>query len=241
MAVSVQSKLAAKVAEAYGGEERWRLAEAVDARITMGGLLLKLKGHPESSLADMRTHTEIGRPYVRVEPIDDRGNIGILEGHDVRFETPDGRVVEERRAIRSGFPVKGFRWLHWDRLDAFYFVGYTQWIYNAFPALLWRDDIEWAEVGDATLEAHFPPELPTHSAVQQYHFDDAGRIRQMDYTAEVFGSWAKAAHVVEEHRETDGIPWPSRRRVWARRPDGSPRISHQPLMVKLDVHEWRLV
>jgi hypothetical protein len=240
MVASVQSRLAAKIVDAYGGAERWQNASAVDTQITMGGLLLKLKGHAESSLSNLRAHTEIERPYVRVEPIDDDGNVGVLEGHDVRCETPDGQVLQERPDTRRLFPAKGRRWLHWDRLDALYFVGYTQWIYNAFPALLWRDDIEWIEVGERTLEAHFAPELPTHSAVQQFHFEDTGLLRQMDYTAEVFGSWAKAAHVVEEHRETDGIPWPSRRRVWARRPDGSPRTSPQPLMVKLDVHEWRL-
>jgi hypothetical protein len=162
----------------------------------MGGLLLKLKGHSESSLSNLRAHTEIGRPYVRVEPIDDDGNVVVLEGHDVRCETPDGQVLEERPEIRRLFPKKSRRWLHWDRLDALYFVAYTQWTYNALPALLSRDDIEWIDVDESTL--------------------------------------------VEEHCETDGIPWPSRRRVWARRPDGSPRTSPQPLMVKLDVHEWRL-
>jgi hypothetical protein len=241
MVASVQSRLAAKVVDAYGGEERWRRARAVDTRITMGGLLLKLKGHPEKSLRDLHAHTEIARPYVRVGPIDDDGNMGVLEGQDLRRETPEGQVVDERLGARRHFPSGGMRWLHWDRLDALYFVAYTQWTYNAFPTLLWRDDIEWRELDDSSLEARFAPHLPTHSAVQQFHFDADGLLRQMDYTAEVFGKWAKAAHVIEEHRETDGIPWPSRRRVWARRPDGTPRVSPQPLMIKLDVHEWRLV
>jgi hypothetical protein len=107
----------------------------------MGGLLLKLKGHSESSLSNLRAHTEIGRPYVRVEPIDDDGNVVVLEGHDVRCETPDGQVLEERPEIRRLFPKKSRRRLHWDRLDALYFVAYTQWTYNALPALLSRDDI----------------------------------------------------------------------------------------------------
>jgi hypothetical protein len=241
-AAAVSSSLAARTVEAYGGESRWRSAKSVEARISMGGLLLRLKGHPERSMRDMRAQTEIARPHVRVEPIDAAGNVGILDGHDVRIERPDGSLVAEQRNIRSLLPNGGRRWLRWGRLEALYFIGYTQWTYNAFPALLWRDDIEWQQIGDDVLEARFAPQLPTHSQVQRFHMDPStGLLRQMDYTAEVFGSFAKAAHVVEAHEESDGIPYPSRRRVWSRKPDGSARTSPAPLMVKLDVHDWRLV
>lgn len=234
-------ELAAMVLDAYGGEERWRAAHAVDTLFSMGGFLLRLKGHREETLHHLRGHTEIGRPHVRIEPIDTDGRVAILDGQDLRRESPDGRVLEERRGVRRLFPRTGWRWLRWDRLDAFYFVAYTQWTYNAFPALLWRDDIEWRQTADDVLEARFAPHLPTHSAVQRFYIDrKTGLLRRMDYTAEVFGGWAKGAQMVEAHGETDGIPWPSRRRVWARAPDGSPRTSRSPLMVKLDVHEWRL-
>jgi hypothetical protein len=242
--VSVVSSgtLASRVVDAYGGERRWREASAVEARISMGGLLLKLKGHPARTLRDLRTHTEIARPHVRVEPIDEDGNVGVLDGHDLRREAPDGTILEERPNARSRLPYHGLRLLHWDRLDALYFIGYTQWTYNAFPALLWRDDITWRQVGDDVLEARFSPQLPTHSEVQQFHFDrETGLLRQMDYTAEVFGGWANAVHLVEAHGEADGVPFPSRRRVWSRHRDGSARTAPAPLMISLDVHEWRLV
>ena len=231
-----------RVFDAYGGEARWRAASAVEARISMGGFLLRMKGQLERSLRDLRTRTEIDRPHVRVEPIDREGNIGILDGHDVRIERPDGTLVSEQRNIRSLYPARSGRWLRWHRLDALYFIGYTQWIYNAFPPLLWRDDVEWQQVGENVLEARFAPHLPTHSSVQRFHFDPAtGLLRQLDYTAEVFGSWAKGAHVIEAHGESDGIPYPLRRRVWSRKPDGTPRTSPAPLMIWLDAHEWRLL
>jgi hypothetical protein len=234
--------LATRVIAAYGGEERWRAANAVEARVSMGGMLLRLKGHLERSLRDMRTRTEIERPRVRIEPIDREGNVGILDRHDVRIERPDGTLVGERRDTRRLFPYRGTRWLRWDRLDALYFIGYTQWTYNAFPALLWRDDIEWRELDDNVLEARFAPHLPTHSSVQRFHIDPAtGLLAQMDYTAEVFGAWAKGAHVIEAHGETEGVPYPSRRRVWSRKRDDSPRLSPAPLMIWLDAHEWRLL
>jgi hypothetical protein len=234
--------LGERVVEAYGGESRWRGATAVEARISMGGLMLRMRGHPERTLRNMRTRTEIERPHVRVEPIDDKGNVGVLDGHDVRIERPDGTLVAEQRNIRSLLPNKGLRWLRWSRLEALYFIAYTQWTYNAFPALLWRSDIEWRQVSDHVLEASFAPELPTHSTIQRFHIDPStALLRQMDYTAEVFGSYAKAVHIVEAHEESGGVPYPSRRRIWSRKRDGSARTSPAPLMVKLDVHEWQLV
>jgi hypothetical protein len=231
-----------RIVDSYGGESRWREAKAVEARISMGGMLLKLRGHPERTLKDMRTETELARPHVRVEPIDDRGNVGILDGHDVRLETPDGTVIAERRDARSRFPYGGHRLLRWDRLDALYFIGYTQWCYNAFPALVWRDDMTWRQLADDVLEARFPPHLPAHCELQRFHVDpETGLLRQMDYTAEVFGRWAKAVHLIDAHGETDGIPFPSRRRIWSRHRDGSARTAPAPLMISLDVHEWHLI
>lgn len=242
MQTLVEGSLASRVVDAYGGEARWRSATAVDSLISMGGFLLKLKGHPPESLRSMHAHTEIERPHVRVEPIDGAGNVGILDGHTLRLERPDGTVLEERPDTRRFFPYKGRRLLRWDRLDALYFIAYTQWTYNAFPTLLWRDDVTWRPVADDVLEARFAPHLPTHSEVQRFYFDhDTALLTRMDYTAEVFGHWAKAAHIVEAHEQSDGIPYPSRRRVWSRDKHGSPRTSRSPLMISLDVHDWRLV
>jgi hypothetical protein len=238
----VEGSLPSRAVDAYGGEARWRAATGVDALISMGGFLLKLKGHPPESLRELHTHTEIERPLVRVEPIDSAGNVGVLDGHTLRLERPNGDIVEERPDARRFFPYKGRRLVRWDRLDALYFVAYTQWTYNAFPTLLWRDDVTWREVGDGVLEARFPPHLPTHSEVQRFYFDrDTHLLTRMDYTAEVFGGWAKAAHIVEAHGESGGIPYPSRRRVWSRDPKGRPRTTRSPLMILLDVHEWQLV
>lgn len=230
-----------RVLDAYGGQERWSRATAVETRVSYGGLLLRLKGHPASSLRDMRARTEIGHPSVRVQPIDEHGNVGVLDGQTVRLESPGGQTLDERPNIRQTL-ARGKKLLRWDRLDAFYFIGYTQWTYNAFPALLWREDVTWRQSGESTLEVEFAPELPTHSAVQVFHIDPAtGLLAGMEYTAEVFASWAKAAHVVEAHGRSDGIPYPARRRIWSQKRDGSPRTSPAPLMVSLDVHEWRLL
>jgi hypothetical protein len=90
------------------------------------------------------------------------------------------------------------------------------------------------------MEATFGPGIPSHSAVQRFHFDpETGLLRQHDYTAEVFGGWAKAANVVLAHGEWDGVPYPSRRWVTPRKPDGKPR--RFPLLVGIEISDWRLV
>jgi hypothetical protein len=46
---------------------------------------------------------------------------------------------------------------------------------------------------------------------------------RLDYTAEVFGTWAKAAHYCWDHKNFSGLIVPTRRRVFPRKNDGTPR------------------
>lgn len=226
--------------DAYGGERRWREAAAVEARLTIGGLLFRWKRGGEGSWPTVRVRVETGSPRTRFDPIDSAGNVAVLAGHSVRIERPDGAVLEERANGRAGMPY-GRRLLRWDAADIGYFLGYAMWNYLALPALLLRDDLEWRQASGHTLEARFPDRIPTHCPVQQFHLDPAtGRLRQHDYTAEVFGGWAKAAHLVTEHAQFDGLWAPSRRRVKPRSPvSGGPMAV--PLLIWADIHEYRLV
>jgi hypothetical protein len=226
--------------DGYGGERRWRQASAVEARLTIGGLLFRWKRRAEGRWPSVRVRVEIARPRTRFDPIDRAGNVAALDGHAVRIERPDGSVLEERPNGREGMPY-GRRFFRWDRMDIGYFLTYAMWNYLALPSLLLRDDIEWREVTGDTLEARFPPSLPTHCPVQRFHLDpETGRLRQHDYTAEVFGGWGKAAHLVTEHAQFDGLWAPSRRRVKPRDPvTGGPLPI--PLLIWADVHEYRLV
>ncbi len=118
--------------------------------------------------------------------------------------------------------------------------GITSPCRHSLPALLLRPDIQWRAVDELTLDARFPASLPTHSPTQQFHFDPhTWLLRQHDYTAEIFGPWAKAAHLVLEHGRWDGIPFPAQRIVFPRRRDG--RAHRAPVLIWIEVHEWRLV
>jgi len=229
---------AQRALDAYGGEQRWRPASAVEVTISAGGLAFRMKW--QRPFRRVRGRIELAPPSARLDPIDRRGRAGVLDGSSVRLEDAAGNVVRSRDDPRSKFPG-GRRLLWWDSLDMTYFAGYALWNYLALPALLLRDDIEWTEPKGGTLDARFPPHLPTHSERQSFHFDpETGLLRQHDYTAEVFGGWAKAAHVVLEHATAaDGLAYPSRRRVTPRAADGTPRRG--PVLVWIDIHDWRLL
>lgn len=228
--------LAERVLEAYGGAERWQAAAAVQATVTAWGFafIMKMRG----GIRDMHVECDLSRP--RVVSWSDRnpGVQRIFDGTSVRIETSTGETVASRADPRRGFPY-GRRLFYWDRLDEVYFSSYAIWNYVTFPALLMRGDIEWTAPSENTLEARFPPELPTHSPVQQFHIDPATNLLcQHDYTAEVFGNWATAANVVLTHGDSDGIPYPSHRRVTPRKADGTPR--RFPLLVDIRISDWRL-
>ncbi|HEY5640168.1 MAG TPA: hypothetical protein VIW01_08960 [Dehalococcoidia bacterium] len=230
--------LAQRTLDAYGGEDRWRNATAVECRLSAHGWALRLKLRP--AMKDVLMWATLAGPHHVMVDWPNHGQQAVLDGPgEVRIETKAGYRLASRKNPRQYFPG-GRRTFRWDDLDQAYFAGYAAWNYLTFPALLLREDIAWSEVSKTTLEARFPDSLPTHSAVQRFHIDaESGLLRQHDYTAEVFGGWAKAANVVEAHGEWEGIPYPSRRKVTPRKADGTPRGF--PLLVGIKISDWRLV
>jgi hypothetical protein len=229
--------LCERVLGAYGGAERWQSAAAVEAVVSSGGLAFRLKWQPK--LRAVRVRAEVADPRVRLEPIGGDGCVGVLFGHDVQLEDRSGEVLQKRFKARQYFP-SGRRLLWWDALDQVYFAGSALWNYLTFPALLMRDDVRWLEKRGTTLAACFRSHLPTHCPLQFFHFDPATfLLKQHDYTAEVFGPWAKSAHVVLAHDSWQGVPYPCKRRVTPRHHSGRPW--RWPVLVWIEVHDWRLV
>jgi len=79
----------------------------------------------------------------------------------------------------------------------------------------------------------FPADFPTHCPEQVFYVDGDGRLRRHDYTAEVIGPYARAAHYSEDHRWVDGLLFPHRRRVYPRRRDG--RALGFPTLIWIDI------
>jgi hypothetical protein len=235
------SRTAERALTAYGGADRWREARAVEATVTVGGLLFRLKRRMPVPRA--RVRTEIWRPRARIDPIGQSGAVGVLEALDVRIETPGGgETAAHRRDARAYFPY-GRRWFAWDELDLAYFLGYAFWNYFALPALLLRDDVAWTEASEGVLVPRFPAHLPTHGRDQRLLFDrETGLLRRYDYRPEVVVGALPltVGNLVLEHAVSEGVPYPSRRRVTPiRRKDA--RLLGRPVMVTIEVEDWRLL
>ena len=228
--MTASNDLLRRVLDAYGGEARWSAIQIVTLHVSAHGLAFRMK-HREP-MVRVPAEIDAHQPLVRFFPEQGAGLIEVFAGNEVRLERPDGRVVEARSNPRRFFPG-GRRLLWWDRLDQIYFAGYALWNYVTFPALLTRGDVEWEASGDSTLRARFSADFPTHSETQEFHVDpQTGLLTQHDYTAGVFGNWAKAAHCVLAHEEVDGILFATHRRVTPRRMNGKP--ARFPLLVGID-------
>ena len=230
--------LITRVLKAYGGESRWKLAGGIEAQVSASGWAFRLKFQPPDR--NIRVQASVGGvPTARYTPADSEGDTAVLEGQSIRLENENGEVVAERSDPKRFFPY-GRRALWWDRLDRAYFSSYALWNYLTLPALLLRTDIRWTELPGSRLEAEFPASVPTHSARQTFYFDPAtALLLRHDYTAEVFGSWARAANVVLATGRWEGIPFAAHRRVTPIGPGGKPLPA--PVLVDIHVHSWRLI
>jgi len=89
-----------------------------------------------------------------------------------------------------------------------------------------------------SLAATFPPDIPTHSRQQTFYFDERGWLRRLDYTAEVFYSWATSSHLCYDHKRFSGILVPTRRRVVPRLGE---RTLPGPTIIWIEVEEFELI
>ncbi|MCB1398443.1 MAG: hypothetical protein H6898_09195 [Rhodobacter sp.] len=229
--------VAGRAMAAYGGADRWARARRFTAEVSAHGLAFTIKRRP--AFVQARVEGAVHRPLCRLTPIGARPDVtGVIEGPGVRLEDAQGSVLERRDAARAGFPY-GRRTLRWDDLDMAYFANYAFWGYFTLPALLANPTIAWTETGPHRLRATFPPGMPVHCRQQDYAFDpDTGLLARNDYTAEVIGGWARAANVVTEHRDFDGLPVAARRRVTPRGPFGTALPG--PLLIGITVHAFAL-
>jgi hypothetical protein len=229
------------VIAAHGGAGRWQDLAAVEAVISARGFLFTAKRRAVLSRVRVRAMTH--EPRFIFYEFPRAGQTGELLGDDeVRITGPDNQVVSSRMQPRRA--MRGLRrQFYWDDLDFIYFGGYATWNYLVTPFLFLRDGFDFTALEPLPgldcpfrLQAIFPDVLPTHCKNQIFHFDRNYLLRRLDYTAEVVGRWAHAAHLCENYRDFDGIKISTTRRV---RPLF---IGNRPLpgptIVAIDIHEF---
>lgn|SRR5262245_12716796 len=204
---------------------------------------MRMKGRGRS-FADYGLSVSTGEQHAVFEPYPSAGHSGVYAGDQVRTLAADGSVAGERSDPRRAFSgLSGLRRdLRWDPLDALYFAGYAMWNYFNIPYLLERPGFEVSEGepleadGESwrRLDVTFPDDVHTHSREQSLYFDGRGLLRRHDYSPDVVASFANAAHLCEEHREVDGLVFPTRRRVVPKGIGGRPLRGPTVVWIDLD-------
>lgn len=235
------AELRAAIVSAWGGAERWRRARRIQAALHTGGWAFRMRGR--GAVRNVRATLDVHSFHVELADFPGPGRSAEV-GRD--FLRVDGR---EERPRSTNLLRSGRRRLYWDAGDFAYFVGYAIWNYLTLPALLLRDDIRWATAAPLHLQksaqvhtilrGHFPSEIPTHCATQDFYFDSTARLARHDYTAEAFGDFACAANIVDALDCADGFQWVRRRAV-------HPRAAYErgvngPTLVDVEVPEFRVI
>jgi hypothetical protein len=217
------------VSVAHGGVQRWSELHELRLSLRIGGNILALKlTSPHTRSLECTVSTR--RICISLSPYPKRGTKGLIDGESVKLQTHEGATIAERKIVRTD-GGKVVRRMIWDDLELLYFLGYAIWNYAMTPFLfLWpgfecREGNEWRERDGSlrrTLDVTFPAAFPTHCRRQTFYFDAQGLLRRLDYTAEVFGSYARGAHYCEDYREFDGLLFPTHRVVFPRLGSGHP-------------------
>lgn len=176
--------------DAHGGLTRWQELGRIRVKLSCGGIAMPMKLRP-GVLRDLDATLDTNRPRVAFE------QLGTFDGNAAR---PHG--ISRR--------------LRWTDEDVTYFAGYALWNYMTTPFVFARADVGVEELPGRRLAVSFPPAIHTHCKRQVFHLDEQGRIARLDYTAEVFGPWARAEHRCLAYEEAGGILFATRRRVTPR-------------------------
>lgn len=196
----------------FGGEALWRRLDYVALDIeNIGGPLTAIKGIG-------RTFPHFGR--VRIFPKQFRAVFHDRQG-SLLGSFDSGKVsfgnLPPLKDHRPSFDGR-LKHLTWDAEDAIYFFGYALTIYLSIPFLLSSLPIQtrpWKN-GGFRVDAVFPKQIHSHCREQRFYFDKSGLLVRHDYTADVIGKFASAAHFTSDYQEMGGLPIACQRRVFAR-------------------------
>lgn len=229
--------------DAHGGLQRWRQFRRLKADLAQGGALWPLKGQPQT-LERTTVTVDLRQEWASHAPFGASGRRSRFEPGRVVLEAEDGTVLEELRDPRGSFAGHTLQ-TPWTELQLAYFAGCAMWTYLNTPFLLAWPGVETEEIEPwrtskglwRRLAVRFPADIATHSAVQTLYFDADGLLKRHDYDVEIAGN-TPGAHLVDDYVDVSGIKFPTRRRIFARQPDGG--FSEEPLVVSIDLSNIRL-
>lgn len=193
------SSLLDRAIAAHGGAAAVTAGRAMRVQLRLRGNILATRLR-SSLVRPYNVTVDTRRPYATLEPFHRPGRVGIFDGDEISIREGDRTV-----ATRSGARAHAASHVVWDELDVLYFVGYAMWNYMLTPYYFTWPGMEVRELDGDRLEVTYPEGFPTHCRTQTFHFASDGSLLRLDYTAEIFGAWARGAHLLEDHRRFDGL------------------------------------
>lgn len=235
------SDLLDSVLAAHGGLERWRGFSRVRATIVTGGELFETKGLPQDP-SPRRMTVALHDEWASVAPFGAADQRTDFTPGRIAVEKVDGTVVMERTDPRASFADHELA-TPWDPLHRAYFNGYAMWIYLTTPFVLTLPGVSVTEVAPLPeggelwpgLQADFPPEIATHSRLQEFYFGPDHLLRRHDYRVDVAGGFA-AAQYVTDIVDAGGFRFPTRRRAYLSDAAGGP--IRDRIMVSIDLSDF---
>ncbi|MFE5144106.1 hypothetical protein ACFRDV_41925 [Streptomyces fagopyri] len=231
--------LLTRVLEAQGGLDRWKSLSAVTARITYGGPFWEFKGHADFAGPEI-TEAHAQEEYIRqVQELTGRTVVYDRKADRVTVTAADGEILATLDNPRSSFD--GFTpETPWSLGQIAYFRSYATWHYLLEPYLFtWagaevREIEPWTENEETwrVLGVTFPDSVDAHNKTQKYYFDDAYRLRRMDYQPDVNGR-PPVAHYIRSEETFDGITVPTVRHIHSRNEDMTPDLSWIPITLEI--------
>lgn len=225
------------VTDAHGGLERWRRFKGIASTIVTGGGLWDIK-RVKLLRTPRRVTSEFRRQWTRETPFGEPGLTMTWTPQHVEIADSKGRIIEQSDNGRDAFD-RSFNG-PWDQLNLAYFNGYAMWIYHAAPWVLAEPGYEAREIAPMAHEGEtlrglavcFPEGVHSHTREQRFYFGKDGLLRRHDYEVDVWAD-TPAAHFVSDYIDVNGLKYPTRRSVFARKPDGTPDLDLKAVTIAL--------
>ena len=212
------NSLLEKAMDAHGGLENWEKIRLLHIDLDIGGNILMTKFNSPLNRQYACT-IDPNNVKVILDPFPKPGFQGVYRGKDVQIQGEGGNETGRKRIDKSDLT----RRFVWDDLDVLYFLGYAIWNYALAPFLFHKPGFDLEELepqeqksGETVrrLKVVFPETIPTHCSEQTFYFNEQGLLIRLDYTAEIFGKWAKGAHICSQHKTFDNFVFPTKRKVY---------------------------
>ena len=217
--------LAAEVADAHASATL-AAADHIAVSFSSGGLAFKVKGQADA----------LARVEARLNPHQQQITLTGATPRPWAVEVADSADLQSRLSkLRTGA-----RRFHWRPEDLGVFAAAAIWTYLTLPLLLDRAEgvQRLRDIGHhRRLRIELPSAVAGHGRLQTLHVGPDSLIHRHDYTATAFGSWARAAQVVDRFETIDGLPVGTVRTV-------TPRVGRPlpaPTLVWIRIHSVQLV